>query len=90
VVAEPPACLFLDGRRLRVRVEREVGAALLLAAAAGAATLDEIADVTRIDAMRLSEIVVAPAFSWAQLGAPLDPERDTSRLVDSALLASRG
>jgi AcrR family transcriptional regulator len=50
----------------------------------------DAAGVTRIDGMRLTEIIVAPAYFWAQLGAPLDPERDTSRLVDTALLACRG
>jgi hypothetical protein len=40
--------------------------------------------------MRLVEIIIAPAYFWAQLGAPLDPERDTSRLVDTAVLACRG
>jgi len=50
----------------------------------------DAAAVTRIDAMRLMEIIIAPAYFWAQLGAPLDPERDASRLVDTALLACRG
>jgi hypothetical protein len=46
--------------------------------------------VNRIDAMRLIEIVIAPAYFWAQLGAPLDPNRDTGRLVETALLTCRG
>jgi hypothetical protein len=50
----------------------------------------DAAGVTRIDAMRLIEIIIAPAYFWAQLGAPLDPDRDTSRLVETALLACRG
>jgi AcrR family transcriptional regulator len=48
------------------------------------------AGVTRIDAMRLMEIIIAPAYFWAQLGAPLDPDRDTGRLVETALLVCRG
>jgi AcrR family transcriptional regulator len=50
----------------------------------------DAAGVTRIDGMRLIEIIIAPAYFWAQLGAPLDPDRDTRRLVDTALLACRG
>jgi AcrR family transcriptional regulator len=50
----------------------------------------DAAGATRIDAMRLVEIIIAPAYFWAQLGAPLDPERDAARLVETALLASRG
>lgn len=50
----------------------------------------DAAGVTRIDGMHLIEIIVAPAYFWAQLGAPLDPERDAGRLVDTALLACRG
>jgi AcrR family transcriptional regulator len=53
-------------------------------------TLLDAAGVTRIDAMRLMEIIIAPAYFWAQLGAPLDPDRDTDRLVETALLACRG
>jgi AcrR family transcriptional regulator len=49
----------------------------------------DAAGVTRIDAMRLVEIIIAPAYFWAQLGAPLDPDRDTARLVETALLACR-
>jgi AcrR family transcriptional regulator len=50
----------------------------------------DAAGVTRIDAMRLMEIIIAPAYFWAQLGAPLDPDRDAGRLIETALLASRG
>jgi len=50
----------------------------------------DAAGVTRVDAMRLVEIIIAPAYFWAQLGAPLDPSRDTGRLVETALLACRG
>lgn len=49
----------------------------------------DAAGITRIDAMRLVEIVVAPAYFWAELGVPLDPDRDSPRLVETALLASR-
>jgi AcrR family transcriptional regulator len=48
----------------------------------------DAAGITRIDALRLVEIVIAPAYFWAQLGASLDPDRDTNRLVETALLAS--
>jgi len=50
----------------------------------------DAAGVTRIDATRLTEIIIAPAYFWAQLGAPLDPDLDTGRLVETALLACRG
>ena len=50
----------------------------------------DAAGVTRIDAMRLMEIIIAPAYFWAQLGAPLDPDRDAGRLIETALLACRG
>jgi len=40
--------------------------------------------------MRLMEIIVAPAYFRAQLGAPFDPDRDAFRLVEVALLACRG
>ena len=50
----------------------------------------DAAGVTRIDAMRLMEIIIAPAYFWAQLGAPLDPDRDANRLVETAPLACRG
>jgi len=47
------------------------------------------ADVTRVDALRLVDIIIAPAYFWAQLGAPLDPDHDTRRLVETALLTCR-
>lgn len=50
----------------------------------------DAAGVTRVDGMRLVEIINAPAYFWGQLGAPLDPDADTQRLVDSVLLACRG
>jgi AcrR family transcriptional regulator len=50
----------------------------------------DAAGVTRIDALRLVEIIIAPAYFWAQLAAPLDPDRDAARLVETALLACRG
>lgn len=50
----------------------------------------DAAGVTRIDGMRLMETIVAPAYFRAQLGAPFDPDRDASRLVEIALLAGRG
>jgi AcrR family transcriptional regulator len=50
----------------------------------------DAAGITRIDGMRLVEIIIAPAYFWAQLGAPLDPDREAGRLVDTALLACRG
>jgi AcrR family transcriptional regulator len=50
----------------------------------------DAARVTRIDGMRLMEIIIAPAYFWAQLGAPLDPDRDAGRLIETALLACRG
>jgi AcrR family transcriptional regulator len=46
----------------------------------------DAAGITGIDAMRLVETVIAPAYFWAQLGAPLDPDRDTPRLVETTLL----
>jgi AcrR family transcriptional regulator len=45
----------------------------------------DAAGETRIDGTRLVELVLAPAYLWAQLGMPLDPERDTARLVDTVL-----
>jgi AcrR family transcriptional regulator len=50
----------------------------------------DAAGVTRVDAMRLVETIIAPAYFWAQLGVPLDPDRDTPRLVETTLLACRG
>ena len=49
----------------------------------------DAAGVARIDVMRLMEIIVAPAYFWAQLGVPLDPDRDAGRLIETALLACR-
>lgn len=45
----------------------------------------DAAGVTAIDGMRLIELIIAPAYFWAQVGAPLDPDRDTSRLVETVL-----
>lgn len=50
----------------------------------------DAAGATQADAIRLVEIIIAPAYFWAQLGAPLDPEHDTERLVETAVLACRG
>lgn len=50
----------------------------------------DAAAVTAIDATRLVEIVLAPAYFWAQLGAPLDPDRDAARLVATAVLSANG
>jgi AcrR family transcriptional regulator len=50
----------------------------------------DAAGVTRIDGMRLVELIIAPAYFRAQVGAPFDPDDDTDRLVDTALLAARG
>jgi AcrR family transcriptional regulator len=50
----------------------------------------DAAGVTRIDPIRLVEIILAPAYFWAQLGAPLDPDQDADRLIETALLACRG
>ena len=50
----------------------------------------DAAGVTRIDGLRLFELVLAPAYLWAQLGAPLDPEEGTARLVDTVLSVARG
>lgn len=49
----------------------------------------DAAGVTRIDGMRLMEIIIAPVYFWAQLGAPLDPDRDAGLLIETALLACR-
>ena len=49
----------------------------------------DAAGITRIDGMRLVEIINAPAYFWGQLGAPLDPDEDAARLVETALLACR-
>lgn len=45
----------------------------------------DAADVTTIDGMGCIELVIAPAYLWAQLGAPLDPAKDTERLVSTVL-----
>ena len=45
----------------------------------------DAAGVTTVGGSHLVEIVIAPAYLWAQLGAPLDPARDTERLVDTAM-----
>jgi AcrR family transcriptional regulator len=49
----------------------------------------DAAGVTRIDGLRLFELVLAPAYLWAQLGAPLDPDAGTARLVDTVLCVAR-
>lgn len=49
----------------------------------------EAAGVTGVSGMQLVELVIAPAYLWAQLGAPLDPEHDTARLVDAVLAVVR-
>ncbi|MCJ1714024.1 TetR/AcrR family transcriptional regulator C-terminal ligand-binding domain-containing protein [Microbacterium sp. M1A1_1b] len=48
----------------------------------------DAAGVTAIDGMGCIEIVIAPAYLWAQLGSPLDPAKDTERLVDTVLRVS--
>lgn len=50
----------------------------------------DAAGVTTVDGLRLIEIVIAPAYLWAQLGAPLDPGTDTERLVSTALTVAEG
>ncbi|QAY60645.1 TetR family transcriptional regulator [Microbacterium protaetiae] len=45
----------------------------------------DAAGVTVIGGMRLVELIIAPAYFWAQVGAPLDPDRDTRRLVETVL-----
>jgi AcrR family transcriptional regulator len=49
----------------------------------------DAAGVTRIDGIRLVELIIAPAYFRAQVGAPFDPDHDTDRLVGTALLAAR-
>jgi len=49
----------------------------------------DAAGVTAIDGMRLVELIIAPAYFWAQVGAPLDPENDTARLVETVLRVAR-
>lgn len=39
--------------------------------------------VTDITAIRIVELMIAPAYFWAQLGYPLDPDKDTDRLVET-------
>ena len=48
----------------------------------------DAAGVTRIDGLRLVELVLAPAYFWAQFGAPLDPDQNTERLVATVLAVS--
>jgi AcrR family transcriptional regulator len=45
----------------------------------------DAAGVTRIDGLRIFDLVLAPAYLWAQLGAPLEPDAGTARLVDTVL-----
>jgi AcrR family transcriptional regulator len=45
----------------------------------------DAAHVTRIDGLRVIELVLAPALLWSHFGMPLDPQADTDRLVDSVL-----
>jgi AcrR family transcriptional regulator len=49
----------------------------------------DAAGVTRIDGLRLVELVLAPAYLWAQFGAALDPDEATPRLVDTVLAVAR-
>ncbi len=49
----------------------------------------EAAGVTGVGGLQLVELVIYPAYVWAQLGAPLDPATDTGRLVDAALAVVR-
>jgi AcrR family transcriptional regulator len=49
----------------------------------------DAAGVTSINGLRLVELVLAPAYLWTQFGAPLDPVKDTQRLVDTVLLVSQ-
>lgn len=45
----------------------------------------DAAGVTRIDGMRLVELIIAPVYFWAEVGVPLDPDQATQRLVDTVL-----
>jgi AcrR family transcriptional regulator len=54
------------------------------------AAMLEAAGVTRIDGLRLVELVLAPAYMWAQLGMPLDPDESTERIVDTVMSVVRG
>ncbi len=49
----------------------------------------DAAEVTRIDGLRIFDLVLAPAYLWAQLGAPLDPDESTARLVETVLTVAR-
>jgi hypothetical protein len=49
----------------------------------------DAAGVARIDGLRLFELILAPAYLWAQLGAPLDPDVGTARLFDTVLSVAR-
>lgn len=48
----------------------------------------DAANITRIDGLRLVELILAPAYLWAQFGVPLDPDAGTARLVDSVMAAA--
>lgn len=45
----------------------------------------DAAKITRLDGLQIVELVLAPAYFWAQLGVPLDPHEATARLVDAVL-----
>lgn len=45
----------------------------------------DAAGVATIDGLRLVELIIAPAYFWAQVGVPLDPDRDTRRIVEAVL-----
>lgn len=49
----------------------------------------DAAAVTGIDGLGLFDLVIAPAYLWAQLGAPLDPDEGTERLVRTVLAVAR-
>ncbi len=49
----------------------------------------DAADVTEIDGTRLVELILAPAYLWMQLNAPLNPDLDTERLVETVLTVAR-
>lgn len=51
-------------------------------------TMLDAAGVTRIDGLGLFDLIFAPAYLWAQLGAPLDPDQNTARLVHTVLLVA--
>jgi AcrR family transcriptional regulator len=50
----------------------------------------DAAHVTRINGLRIVELVIAPAYLWTQFGLPLDPDTDTERLVDTVLCVVEG